>query len=397
MKFKIKDEFLKKYVYLGVTLCAVLLFYKLIENISIVRINTGIIIEYFMNAIEPFVIGIIITYFLYRPVRYIDKILLKKNMFKKHVKASRLVAILIIYFMFFTFLYLFFANVIPKIGESVRILISNTPNYIEETQRSLTNVFSDDGFIGKILKQIESESSVSEISSVSNIQDILIGLLNNTQLALNNIIQLAFERALNFSNLLMNVFLSIFIALYLLLDKESINRQVSKILKLIIPKNIFNKIKRVLSLMDEIFYKFLTGKILCSIFIGFLCFIGLLILKVPHALLISLIVGVTNIIPYFGPIIGAVPGVIITLFYSPIKALWVLILVIIIQQFDGNILGPKVLGDMMGLKPFWIIFSVILGGKFFGVAGMFLAMPIFAVIKVLLSEWMATRTPDRTS
>src|SRR5690606_8042174 len=133
---------------------------------------------------------------------------------------------------------------------------------------------------------------------------------------------------------------------------------------------------------------FFVGKIIDSFIIGLLCFIGCLIMKVPYALLISLIVGVTNMIPYFGPFIGMIPAAVITLFESPIKALWVTIFIFALQQFDGLYLGPKILGIQVGMKPLWIITAILIGGGFFGVWGMLFAVPIAAVIRSLLRKYI---------
>jgi len=138
--------------------------------------------------------------------------------------------------------------------------------------------------------------------------------------------------------------------------------------------------------IDEIFYKYFTGKILTSMLIGFLFYLGLLVIGVEYAPLFGVIVAITNVIPYFGPIIGAVPAVIITFIDEPVKALWVGIWILVVQQFDGNVLAPNVLGKIVELNPFWVLFSVIVGGSLFGVLGMFVAIPMFAVIKVFFEE-----------
>lgn len=134
------------------------------------------------------------------------------------------------------------------------------------------------------------------------------------------------------------------------------------------------------------FSKFIGGKILDSVIIGILTFIILTIFKMPYVLLISVIIGVTNIIPFFGPFIGGIPSAIIILFASPIQALWFIIIIIVIQQIDGNIIGPKILGDSIGISAFWILFSLLVAAKFMGVVGMIIGVPLFAIIYSIIKE-----------
>ena len=134
------------------------------------------------------------------------------------------------------------------------------------------------------------------------------------------------------------------------------------------------------------FGKFLVGKLLDSCIIGVLTFFILTVCKMPYTILISVIVGITNIIPFFGPFIGAIPSFIIILFVSPVKALWFLLIILIVQQIDGNIIGPKILGDSIGISAFWILFAILVAGKFLGIVGMIVGVPLFAVIYSLLKE-----------
>ena len=145
----------------------------------------------------------------------------------------------------------------------------------------------------------------------------------------------------------------------------------------------------------QLFSSFIIGKAIDSLIIGLLCFVIMSLCQLPYAVLISAIVGVTNMIPYFGPFIGAVPGVLIMLLVSPIKALIFAILILVLQQFDGLILGPKILGDSTGLKPLWIIFAITIGGSIAGVLGMFLGVPVIAVLRYLLNRFLQYRLEKR--
>jgi len=181
----------------------------------------------------------------------------------------------------------------------------------------------------------------------------------------------------------------------MLKDKETFILQLKKLIYSITSKDLADKIISLGNELNTVFSRYLVGRIIDGLIIGILCFIGCLILRVPYASVISTIVGITNLIPYFGPLIGMIPAFIITLFYSPIKAVWVLIFIFALQQFDGLYLGPKILGTKVGLRPFWIISAIIIGGGLFGVIGMFLAVPAVAMIKLMLKKYIDKKLDEK--
>lgn len=188
---------------------------------------------------------------------------------------------------------------------------------------------------------------------------------------------------INIASILLNVILGIVISIYILFDKEEIGERSKKIIYAIFPKKASFNIINFCKESNNTFEKFFVGKIIDSTIIGIIFFIGASLLKAPFAILLSIIIGVTNIIPFFGPFIGAIPVLFITLLFDisdPLKTVWIAIFIILLQQFDGNILGPKILGDSIGIKPIGIIFAIIIGKALFGIAGMFFGVPVFAVI-----------------
>ena len=180
------------------------------------------------------------------------------------------------------------------------------------------------------------------------------------------------------------------VSVYLLKDKETLILNIKKLIYAVLEKEKADSFLKFSNEVNFIFSGFVIGKFIDSLIIGIMCFVGLSMLKIPYALLISLIVGITNMIPYFGPFIGMIPAFFITLFYSPIKALWVLFFIFLLQQFDGFYLGPKILGSSVGLSPLLIILAILIGGGAFGVLGMFLAVPTTAVV-ILLAERLINR------
>ncbi len=180
--------------------------------------------------------------------------------------------------------------------------------------------------------------------------------------------------------ILVNILVGIIVAVYVLMKKEHFKGQGKKMLYAICKPRIGNVVMEVLQKTDEVFGGFLMGKLIDSFIIGWLCFACMYFLKLPYTVLISVMIGVTNIIPFFGPFIGAVPSVILIFLVNPVQAVYFLILVLVLQQVDGNIIGPKILGNSVGISPFWIIFAILLFGGSFGVVGMILGVPVFAVI-----------------
>lgn len=194
---------------------------------------------------------------------------------------------------------------------------------------------------------------------------------------------------------ILNLVIGVIVAVYILQSKEAFTGQTKKIIYAIWKPHTGNKIIHVMRRSNEIFGGFVIGKIIDSLIIGLLSYVALKIMRMPYPALLASIIGVTNIIPFFGPFIGAIPCLILVVLYNPLKALYLLIFIIILQQVDGNIIGPKILGDSTGLSSFWVIFSILIGGGFFGVIGMILGVPVFAVIYYLMKKLFEARLKRR--
>ena len=188
-----------------------------------------------------------------------------------------------------------------------------------------------------------------------------------------------------------NIVLGLIVSIYLLIDKERFFSLGKKITRALFSEERANRIIELSHRSNKIFGNFLSGKILDSTIIGILTFIILSIVKMPYTLLVSFIVGITNIIPFFGPFIGAIPSAIIIFFVSPIKSLWFLIIIFIIQQIDGNIIGPKILGDSLGISAFWILFSLLVAGKIFGFIGLVIGVPLFVFVYSIAKDIIENR------
>jgi predicted PurR-regulated permease PerM len=201
-------------------------------------------------------------------------------------------------------------------------------------------------------------------------------------------LSILFGNLVNISNIFIKIATGIVISIYFLKDKENIISNIKKMLIILIGEERTEKTTSFGCKVNDIFKRFVIGKLIDSIVVGVICFIVMMLLNIPFAPFISIIVGVTNMIPYFGGFIGMGPAVLITLFASPIKAIEVIIFLLILGEVDGLFIGPKIIGEKIGLNPIWIILGITLGGGFYGVIGMFLGVPVMAVFKTLLQEFM---------
>jgi predicted PurR-regulated permease PerM len=200
---------------------------------------------------------------------------------------------------------------------------------------------------------------------------------------------------LGFITVVKNLLIGIIVSIYVLLEKEHFAAQGKMIIYALFKTRPANVIIETLRESNRIFGGFIMGKIIDSMIIGLLCFIGLSILKMPYTLLVSVIVGVTNVIPFFGPYFGAIPSALLILFIDPMKCLYFLIFIIILQQIDGNIIGPAIIGDSTGLSAFWVIFSILGGGGLFGLVGMLIGVPTFAVIYYIIRTYIEYRLTSK--
>ena len=191
---------------------------------------------------------------------------------------------------------------------------------------------------------------------------------------------------INILNVVKNIVIGLIVSIYVMCEKEQFEGQSKKIIFSVLPSRAANQVIQIFHTMNEILGGFIKGKMLDSLIIGIICYIGLSIIKMPYTLLVSVIVGVTNIIPFFGPFIGAIPCAFLILLSDPLYAMYFIIFVVILQQVDGNIIGPKILGDSTGLSSFWVMFAILVGSGLFGVMGMLLGCPVFAVIYYIVQK-----------
>ncbi|WP_297134672.1 AI-2E family transporter [Terrisporobacter sp.] len=356
-------------VYTLIVICCSIIFYFMASQIGSFSEKFSI----FIGIMYPFIIGFAIAYLLNFVLVFFEISAFGKLEWYKKLKdgQKRSIALIATYLVAAGLLYLSMNFIVPQLIDSIMGLVNDIPRYVDNITK-LLNELVNEGNIDQEYVVLIQEQMNNFISYIMNFVSEIIPVIGNTLKVI--------------ASSIWNIVLGIIISVYLLIDKErfcAINRKITCAL---FSQKTSNRIFELTYRSNETFGKFLSGKIIDSAIIGVLSFVVFTVFKMPYTLLISVIIGVTNIIPFFGPFIGAIPSFIIILFVSPTKALVFLILVFIIQQLDGNIIGPKILGDSIGISAFWILFAILVAGKFFGIVGMIIGVPLFAIIYSIIKE-----------
>ncbi len=322
-----------------------------------------------INILQPFVYGVIIAYLLKPSVNYFAK-LFERKFSPKFKRAITPLSIGISFIIAGLSLYALFALILPDVIDSVTSLMVSLPGRMSDFRAWLTKIFEDEPLIQEYINTGYSAISSSVDSWVSNtLMPQASSIVSGVGLGVLSAV-LAVK----------DLFIGLFVAIYLLAIRHKFSRQVTLLLYSVMRRDWADLVVTEVKYADRMFGGFINGKILDSIIIGFLCYFVCLIVGFPNPTLIAIIIGVTNVIPFFGPFIGAVPASILVLIVDPIMTIWFVIFILILQQFDGNILGPKILGDSTGLSSFWVLFSILFFGGLWGFPGMIVGVPLFAVM-----------------
>ena len=331
----------KKYLYWGITaflvIAAAVLFYMLLQHLPDLQKAWNKM----MTILAPFVWGLILAYLLLPLTRQLEKLFSSKRMKLAHVKGkfARTMAIIISEIVLLVLLTAFVLLILPQLYSSVETIVVNSPEYYNKMSEWVELLPS----MGNVITSV----TTGVYAAFRGIYNLIIGII---------------------------------VSIYILGNREMAKAGFRKVLYSLFSVETCEKIRSGILFTDRTFMGFLTGKLLDSAIIGLVCYIVCVILKMPYALLVSVMIGLTNIIPFFGPLIGLIPSAFIILLVDPFKCLIFVIFIVILQQIDGNILGPKILGSSVGINGFWVMFAIILGGGLFGFPGMILGVPVFVVI-----------------
>lgn len=357
--------------------------------INIKQVST--VVQSVVGVFMPFIYGFILAYILSFPYNFFYNKCFHKFGTKraKLIKLKKPLSMLCAYIIIFGLLTFLIAILVPELSKSIANLINDIPIYAETAKVNIDKFFTS--------VQSQFGFDLYDASTIDKVINMLTG--TDIQAFIQRFVSNAFPTVFNIAEGvttgLYNWIIGIFVSLYMLSSKDKLCRQARAVVVAFCSLKVSKKILQITDLCNKKCGKFIIGKIIDSLIIGVICYIGLMIFKFDYALLISVIVGVTNVIPFFGPLIGAIPCAFLLLLIDPLQCFWFVVFVVVLQQFDGNFLGPKILGETVGISGFWILFSVIVGGGLFGLVGMLLGVPVFAVIYTLLDEGVTKRLKDK--
>lgn len=376
-----------KYLYAGITafcvLAAIVIFTFVFINIETVfwwfgRLN---------SALMPIYIGLAIAYLLSPLVNKVERNLfiplVRKITKKRQVvrQVSRIVSVVIVLVLAIVVLCWLMMLVVPEVVDSITSLANSLPEYYRNIVGKANEM---SGKHPEIARQLT--------DTATSVYNQLIGWMKNELIPTSTeVLGMVSDGLINALGVLFNIIIGIIISIYLMMSKETFCAQAKRMLYSLLPIKYADRVLGVGRDINWSFARFFSGKIIDSIIVAILTFIVLSIADIPYTALISVLIGVTNIIPFFGQYIGTLPSAFLVFLVSPVKGVIFIILIIVILQVDGNIIGPKIIGESIGLGSFWILFAILVFGSLFGILGMICAVPVFAVVYKTIKKWSADR------
>lgn len=372
------------------TVCAILVFYDAFYQGGTLQHILGKLAQ----VLAPVFYGLAMAYLLTPLVKWFERGILwcvsklRKRLPDKPLKHGkgllRAGAILLTWAVVLALTYWLMSVLVPQLIDSVTMLIKNARYYYYKVYRWADTWLKENPEIGSWANDVLSDYYNN---AVTNLTDTILPKAQEIAAALTGGIWVGIRSVIGFA---MDLIVGIIISVYLLAMKEKSLARCCKMIYATMKQETAELVLTGLHNTNQVFSGFVRGKLLDSLIIGILCFIGCSILKMPYTPLVSVVVGVTNVIPFFGPFLGAIPSAFLILLVSPLKCLYFIIFIILLQQLDGNVIGPKILGDSTGISSFWVIVAILVGGGFFGVPGMFFGVPVFACLRMLV-KWLMDR------
>ena len=325
-------------------------------------------LKFLVQLVMPFILGIVIAFVLNILVNLIENKLLDKAKMKG--KSKRTISLVLSFAIVFTFIIILLLIIIPQLKNAVNLFVDNMPMYEENVKMLLERFNIDPDIINQIEEGIKNFGTVALDFIKDNrdqIWDITLGVASNV------------------ISVLVNLVIALVFAIYLLAQKEKLLHQLNKVLDAYLPEKRVSKIKDIAKLSNRVCASFVSGQCLEAVIIGVLCFIGMLVLGIPYAATISVLIGVTALVPVYGAFIGTIVGAFLIFMVNPIKALIFVIFIIILQQFEGNLIYPKVVGKSVGLPGIWVFVAVTIGAGLAGIVGMLISVPVVSILYSILA------------
>ena len=367
-----KTKGITKWLYWFLFAVAVIFVYKTVDNLA--QITNWV--KELLSILTPFAVGILISYILYIPCKKIEQVYLKVKKVKIINKKARSLSILTVYVIALILIIILFNFIVPPIIKNIVDLANNFGNYYQTAITKINELPEDSFWKTEVITRIIKELENIDIKSIINVEVL-------TQYA---------QGALNLATKIFDIFVAVIVSIYILNSRTQIVQFFSRLAGAIFNKNTYENIGKYFNSTNQIFFHFLSSQLLDAVVVGVLTSIAMSILGVKYAVLLGVMIGLFNLIPYIGAIIAVVISAIITIFTGGIgQAIWMLIIVTILQQIDANIINPKIVGNSLKINPILVILAVTVGGAYFGIIGMFLAVPIIAVIKVIIEDFIEYR------
>ncbi len=365
-----------KWFYWFTFAAAIILIYKTLDNFN----EIGNWFEKFLHVVMPFIIGIILAYILYIPARNLEGLFRKCKKIKFIQSKARTISVIMVYILALLILTVVINYLVPIVSASIIDFVNHFQEYYNIITDKINNL-PDDSF----LRSEAVTNAVSQLGKV-NLSDYL-NVEKLTEYA---------QGALSVAAGIFNFFVSIIVSAYLLLERGEILNFLRKLSNAIFEENVCKNVSKYFHNTNEIFLKFLASQLLDAIVVGILTSIAMKILGVKYAVLLGIMIGLFNMIPYFGAIVAVIIAAIITFITGGFtQAVWMIVIVTILQQIDANIINPKIVGESLKISPLLVVFAVTVGGAYFGVLGMFLAVPVVAVMKVLIEDFIEFKNTKR--
>ncbi|MCY6370729.1 AI-2E family transporter [Clostridium ganghwense] len=358
----------KKIPYINLIFAVVVSFVliKIIDNYD----SVFSVIDNLIAILSPFIFAFIIAYILNPLMSFLER----------KFKLKRSLSMALTYALIISLIAVFTTILLPKIAANLADLLKNIPEFSRQTQAWITNFVSKT----KLLNNISSTDFLKN----KNITSVIPKITNMLMISLDTIL----AKTISFTTSLINMIFGFIISIYILYDKEVFIKTIKKFTYIVLKRRNGERLVKLLKNIHYMLSLYIGTKAIDSSIIAIICFVGITFLNSPYTWLIAPIVGITNMIPYFGPFIGMIIAFVINVFFNPMRAVKVLIFLFFLQQFDAWYLDPKLIGGKVGLSPFLIIFAVTIGGKLFGVTGMLLAVPTMAVIKIYIDKYLKNHT-----
>ena len=372
-----KKRTITKWLYWFLFAVAVIVVYKTLDNFS----DIGLWIGNLLDILMPFIIGILIAYLLYIPSRKIENVLSRIKKPKFIAKKSRPLAIFATYAILVVLFVIAINFILPVITNSVIDLVNNFQGYYNITVNNFEALPEDSILKSDVVKDLVNSIKNIDLKQFVNI-DNLAGYAKG---------------AMNIASKIFDFFVAIIVSVYILLQRKEMLEFFKSFGKAMFKENTYKNMGKYFYRTNEIFFNFLAGQFIDGIIVGIITSIAMSILGIKYAVLLGVMIGVFNMIPYFGAIIAVVIATIITILTGGLgQAITMVIVVVILQQIDANIINPKIIGSSLKISPLLVIFGVTVGGAYFGVWGMFLAVPIIAVLKLFITDYIEYKNNKKT-